>query len=248
MYEPRTYRKQFNLSRFYPFYATFRETDLWIGVNRKSYVPEMKSQAYKKVVELRKVLDDHIYLHPDFKKALNPLSTANNFPKEVNEMITMAAKAGIGPMSTVAGLFAQEVGRDLMSRYPVEELVIENGGDIFLKLKEDLHLSVYAGKSPLSEKIGVVIPAGRTPIGICTSAGTVGPSLSFGKADAVMVACKSTSLADAFATAFGNKVQSYADIETVLNYSEQFPEILSLIIICEGKIGIRGNFEVKVLK
>ena len=46
------------------------------------------------------------------------------------------------------------------------------------------------------------------PMGICTSSGTVGHSLSFGKADAVCVKAKSVSLADAAATAIGNMVKS----------------------------------------
>jgi len=248
MYEPRTYRQQFNLKRFCPFYITFRETDLWIGVDRKSYVPEMKNRAYKKVVELRRKLDDYIRRFPDFEKSLNPDTPGIDAIPEIQEMAAMALKAGIGSMSTVAGLFAQEVGKDILQKFRVEELVVENGGDIFLKLKENLVLSVYAGQSALSEKIGVVIPAGETPLGVCTSAATVGPSLSFGKADAVMVICKSTTLADAFATAFGNKVKSANDIDVVLKFSEKYSEILSIIIICEGKVGIRGTFEVKVLK
>jgi hypothetical protein len=91
----------------------------------------------------------------------------------------------------------------------------------------------------------VIVPVTDTPCGICTSSGTVGPSLSFGKADAVMVACYSPVLADGWATALANRVKSQTDIEKVLTYSEQFPEILSLIIICEEKTGIRGNFEVR---
>ena len=108
-------------------------------------------------------------------------------------------------------------------------------------------MSVYAGDSGLSGKIGIRLPAGLTPVGVCTSSGTVGPSLSFGIADAVMIACKSTSLADAFATAFGNKVTSPDVIGEVLKISEDYPEILSIVCICGGKMGIRGNFEAKFL-
>ncbi len=87
-------------------------------------------------------------------------------------------------------------------------MVIENGGDIYAVLNDEFVLSVFAGNSPLSERIGLVIPEGKKKWGICTSAGTVGPSLSFGKADAVVVICEDILLADAYATAFGNKVKS----------------------------------------
>jgi hypothetical protein len=127
-------------------------------------------------------------------------------------------------------------------------MVIENGGDIFAQLKNELVLSVFAGDSPLSERIGLAIPARLGNFGICTSSGTVGPSLSYGKADAVVVVCENVLLADAFATAFGNKVKSPNDIEKVINQSEKIPEILSLIVICEDKIGIRGDYEIRILK
>jgi uncharacterized protein len=248
MYEPRTYRQQFNEKRFYSFQTFFRETDLWIGIDRDSYVPEMKNLAYKKVVSLRNNLDDFIRKNPDFERSLTPLTLRPIDLPEAKEMASAAAKAGVGPMATVAGLFAQEGGKEIIQNFKVDEVIVENGGDIFLKLKEKLILSVYAGKSELSEKVGVIIPSIETPTGVCTSAGTIGPSLSFGKADAVMVACKSTTLADALATALGNKVKSSTDIDSVLKYSETYPEIISLIIICEGKVGIKGNFEVKMLK
>jgi hypothetical protein len=127
-------------------------------------------------------------------------------------------------------------------------MVIENGGDIFVLLKNELVLSVFAGESPLSERIGLVIPAEKSKLGICTSAGTVGPSLSFGKADAVVVICEDSVLADAFATAFGNKVKSPNDVEKVINQSEKYPEILSMLIICEDKVGVRGDYEIRILK
>jgi ApbE superfamily uncharacterized protein (UPF0280 family) len=151
-------------------------------------------------------------------------------------------------MSTVAGLFAREAGNEIIQNFSVEELVIENGGDIFALLKTNLVLSVFAGNSPLSERIGLEITPKNSPLGICTSAGTVGPSLSFGKADAVVVVAKDVLVADAFATAFGNKIKSPADVEKVINEANIHPEILSLLIICEDKVGVWGEFEIKILK
>jgi uncharacterized protein len=202
----------------------------------------MKAVAFDKIKELRTRLDEYILTEPFFKKSLKPFQPSENAPNEAKEMATAAEKAGIGPMSAVAGLFAREVGETLLQNFSVEEMVIENGGDIFVLLKNELVLSVFAGESPLSERIGLVIPSEKSKLGICTSAGTVGPSLSFGKADAVVVICEDVLLADAFATAFGNKVKSPNDVEKVINQSEKYPEILSLLIICEDKVGIRGEF------
>lgn len=247
-YEKRTYRTQFNVSRFQSFEVKYLETDLWIGINPSSFKEEMKLVAYNKIKELRTRLDEYILLEPFFKKSLKPFQPSENAPGEAKEMAAAAEKAGVGPMASVAGLFAREVGETLLQNFSVEEMVIENGGDIFVLLKNELLLSVFAGESPLSERIGLVIPPGKGKMGICTSAGTVGPSLSFGKADAVVVVCEDVLLADAFATAFGNKVKSPNDVEKVINQSEKYPEILSMLIICEDKVGVRGDFEIRILK
>jgi ApbE superfamily uncharacterized protein (UPF0280 family) len=244
-FEPRTYRQQFNPERFASFTVQYLETDLWIGTDHASFHKEIAELARQEIIRIRKQLEHYISLHPEFKTSLTPDSPVPGVPDVAKEMIVSGFRTHTGPMASVAGMFAHQVGEKIRHHFKVKELVIENGGDYYIFLKEDLLMTVYAGASPLSEKIAVIVPAKETPCGICTSSGTVGPSLSFGKADAVMVACYSPALADGWATALANRVQSTADIETVLKYSEQFPEILSLVIICADKTGIRGNFEVR---
>jgi hypothetical protein len=247
-FQPRTYRTQFNTSRFKGFEVAHLETDLWIGVDSASFQPEMKAVAFEKIKSLREQLDKYIAIEPFFRKSLKPFQPTEVATNEAIEMAVAAEKAGIGPMSTVAGLFAREVGETLLQNFSIAEMVIENGGDIYVLLKNELLLSVFAGESILSERIGLVIPPEKSKLGICTSAGTVGPSLSYGKADAVVVICEDILLADAFATAFGNKVKTPNDVEKVIKQSEKYPEILSLLIICEDKIGIKGEYEMRILK
>ena len=110
-------------------------------------------------------------------------------------------------MSAVAGAVALKVGENLKKRFGIKEVIVENGGDIYADLCQDMDISVFAGSSPLSEKVGLHIEAAYAPLGICTSSGTVGPSLSFGKADAVMIVCSDVMLADTYATAFANTIQ-----------------------------------------
>lgn len=248
LFEPRTYRSQFNVERFKGFEVKYLETDLWIGIDSASFKTEIIDLAEAKIKRLRDTFDEYIKAEPFFKKSLKPFQPSDSAPFEAIEMAVAAEKAGIGPMSAVAGLFAREVGEEIIQNFSVNELVIENGGDIFALLKKELVLSVFAGDSPLSERIGLVIQAEKSKIGICTSSGTVGPSLSYGKADAVVVICEDALLADALATALGNKVKSPNDVEKVIKQSEKYPEILSLLIICEDKIGIRGDNEIRILK
>lgn len=248
LFEERTYRTQFNTERFRGFEVKHLETDLWIGVDPASFSEEMKETALSKTKGLRETFDGYIRSEPFFKKSLKPFQPTEIAPKEAVEMAAAAEKAGIGPMSAVAGLFAREVGEEILRNFAVKELVVENGGDIYVLLQNELVLSVFAGESILSERIGLVIPAENTKMGICTSAGTVGPSLSYGKADAVVVVCNDILLADALATALGNKVKSPDHVEKVIKQAENFREIQSLLIICEDKIGIKGENEIRILK
>ena len=246
--QPRTYRNQFSSQRFRSFVVNYKDSDLWIGIDPGSFNPEMETLAFETVKALRHQLEQYLLVHPEFGKTLKPCETKPEATEIVHIMSEAGKKAGVGPMAAVAGAFSEEIGKTLLRKFPINELVVENGGDIFLKLEKPLTLSVFAGSSVLSGKIGIEIPARKTPLGICTSAGTIGPSLSLGKADAVMVACKNTAVADAFATGLANRIKMPADVQTVAESSEEYPEILSLVAICQDKLGIRSNFEMKLLK
>ena len=248
MIEQRTYRNQFSQQRFRSFGINYKETDLWIGIDPDSYREEMKEAALAKVVQLRSEMEAYLLNDPIFGNTFEPHRVEQNAPEIVKMMAEAANRAGVGPMAAVAGAFSEMVGLHLMQQFEIQELVVENGGDIFLKINRNLLMSVYAGNSPLSEKIGIEIQASESPLGVCTSARTVGPSVSLGKTDATMIICRNTALADALATTFGNLVQVPEDVQQVTQQTEQFPEILSAVIICRDKIGIRGQFEMKLLR
>lgn len=244
---PRTYRNSFSTERFQSFVITYKDSDLWVGIDHASFNKEMAERALAKLVEIRDELEAYIVTDPFFKKSLKPYPAHENAPETAKKMAAAAEKAGVGPMAAVAGLFSEIVGQTLLENFAVNELVVENGGDIFLKLQKPLIMSIFAGESPLSGMVGLEITAEQSPLGICTSAGTVGPSLSFGKADAVMIACRDTALADAFATGLGNLIKKPGDVEKVLKRTETFPGIIAAVLICEDQIGIRGEFEMKLI-
>jgi ApbE superfamily uncharacterized protein (UPF0280 family) len=248
MIEERKYRKQFSKERFRSFTVNYKETDLWIGIDPTSFKKEMEQDAFLKVKELRHQMEQYLLTDPIYGKTFEPRSVQPNAPAIVKIMADAARRAGVGPMAAVAGAFAEAAGRYLLEKYTIKELVIENGGDIFLKVEKPIVLLIYAGSSVLSEKIAIEIPAGETPLGVCTSSGTVGPSVSLGITDATMIVCRNTALADAFATTFGNMVKTAEDIQEAINQTQQFEEILSAVIICQDKIGIRGKFEMKFIR
>lgn len=234
--------------RFHSFVVTYKQSDLWIGVNPLECTDNLKTFALEELIKLRSKIENFICLHPVFQKSLSPIEIPDRSPDEIKKMIESGNRAGIGPMSSVAGFFAEYLGHLIEEKFHPDEIIIENGGDIYLNVSNNITVSVYAGNSPLSEKVGIKIPAHATPLGICTSSGKIGPSLSSGNADAVVIISGDTALADALATAFGNKVKIPEDIEPALQETEKFTEILSAIMICEDKIGIRGKFEIVALQ
>lgn len=247
-YQPRFYRSQMGEGRFRSFTVGYKDSDLWIGVDIKSFKQEIKAFAQTYLVELRKELEQYILQNPIFASSFSEIKVDQAMPPVGKQMVRAGQKAKTGPMAAVAGGFAEYIGKAIQAKFEIDELVVENGGDIYLALKRDMVLSVYAGNSPLTGKIGFEIQAINTPLGVCTSAGTVGPSVSYGRADAVVVVSKNTALADSFATAIGNRIKSAYDIDSQLCFVDSVPAIDFILIVCEGKLGIMGNCELKVLK
>jgi hypothetical protein len=160
-------------------------------------------------------------------------------------MVAAGAAAGVGPMAAVAGAIAAQVGQGLLAHSA--EVIVENGGDVFLKTRQAATVAVYAGASPLSLAVGVRVGGRERPCGVCTSSGTVGPSLSFGKADAVCVVSASCALADAAATAIGNRVQSGRDIPGAVEFGRSIRGVAGLAIIVGERLGVWGEVEIVAL-
>jgi hypothetical protein len=148
----------------------------------------------------------------------------------------------IGPMAAVAGAIAECVGKELLRFSP--EIIVENGGDIFLKSSKRRRVGIYAGQSPLTGKLALEIQPQETPLGICTSSGTVGHSLSLGKADAVVVLSPSTPLADAAATAIGNAIEEASDIAGAIELAQRIKGLKGVMIIKGDKVGLWGKIKV----
>jgi hypothetical protein len=237
MFEPRTYRHWIKDQDLIPFNVVVRETDLYIRASTN-----LKRKALKLVLKYRNTLEEYIKQHPSFLTSLEPFSAGDDAPHIVRSMSESASKVGIGPMASVAGAIAEFVGKELLAFSP--ETIIENGGDIFLKSSKKRLIGIYAGESPLSGKIGLEINEQNTPLGICSSSGTVGHSLSLGKADAVIVLSKSATLADASATAIGNLIIEPTDISKGIEFAKGIEGLLGIIIIINDKIGLWGKVKI----
>jgi ApbE superfamily uncharacterized protein (UPF0280 family) len=236
-YQPRTYRTMVDSGRLTAFTVTVKETDLHVQARC-----DLAGLARELALEHRGYVEAYIRRYPEFLSTLEPWPLTVPAPAIVDDMIAAGAAAGVGPMAAVAGAVAEHVGRGLLPHS--EEVIIENGGDIFLKTATKATVAIYAGSSPLSLKVGVRIDCGGGPIGVCTSSGTVGHSLSFGKADAVCVVSRSCALADAAATAIGNRVRSRQEIVAGIEFGRGIRGVQGLAIIVDDRLGAWGEVEV----
>lgn len=234
MYEKRTYRNLVKTDDLVKFEVIVKETDLL--VRAKS---DLFQETKESVLKYRRQIEAYIETNPEFQRSLIPLKDDPYAPEIIREMIRTSQLAQVGPMAAVAGAIAESVSKDLLKHS--EEMIVENGGDIYLVTSKERTIGVYAGDSPLSLKIGIVIGPEDSPLGVCTSSGTVGPSLSFGKADAVCILSKSAALADAAATAIGNIVKEKKDIELGLERGKEIEGVSGMLIIVGEKMGAWGN-------
>ncbi len=241
MYQNRTYRNCVTGSGLASFSVTVKETDLLIHADRP-----MEKIARESILKHRGHIESHIELHPEFATALVPLDVIDSAPAIINEMTEAGKKAGVGPMAAVAGVIAQYVGLDLLAE--TDEVIVENGGDLFFKTDSSVTIGIFAGASPLSMRMGLKVNSAGKPVSICTSSGTVGHSLSMGMADAVSVIADSCALADAAATSICNRVKSGADIRNAIEYGKTIDGVSGIFIVAGENMGMWGDLEVVPLR
>lgn len=200
----------------------------------------------KHIIQERYEIKKYIQKNPLFLTSLKPLKIPKNIetPLIIKNMLESGIIAEVGPMASVAGTISESSIEYLINEGS-KHSIIENGGDISLKTNKKTICGIYAGNSSLSGTLGFQLPAQRKPLGICTSSGTVGPSLSFGRADSVTVISKHASHADALATSIANKVQNKNDEDAIqegLDWADEFKEYYnSILIILNENAGTIGK-------
>lgn len=238
IYQKRFYQNWAGAKDLHSSHIVAKETDLHIFTDKaldRDFIEE-KIRAYRFEIE------GYIDKDRRFLVALKPIEVELGAPEIIKEMSAQAKKANTGPMATVAGAVAEFLGKDLL-RKGYKEVIIENGGDIFLKTRKARVVGIYPGKSKMWQRLALKIKASDTPMGICTSSGTLGHSLSFGCADATVILAKNTALADAVATATGNRVKSKKDLQSALDFAKSIKGVLGVVIIIKNHMLSWGRIE-----
>ncbi len=238
MYEQRFYREWMEHKGLKQFRIVQDKSDLLILASLNG----AKALATETLKTARAEIEGYITTHPEFLRSLAPVPIASHAPSIVKHMGLAGDRFNVGPMAAVAGTIAEVVGKELCASGG--EVIVENGGDIFARVETPMTIGLYAGEdSPFKDKLAFRVDA-RGGIGVCTSSGKVGPSISFGQADAVVAVSKSTALADAAATSIANQIRKKEDIDIIVEEQKKRGDLDGLIACLEDRLGIFGDIEI----
>ncbi|MCM8801583.1 MAG: UPF0280 family protein [Candidatus Omnitrophica bacterium] len=237
-YQRRFYRDWINPRDLYINHIVDKETDLQVLTNKRLDIDFFKERLH----QYRWEIENYIIKDKRFLTALKPIPVDPQAPLIIQKMAEATKLAEVGPMAGVAGAVAEFLGKDLLKK-GYKEVIIENGGDIFLKTSKRRIIQIYTGNKKIWRGLGLKIKPQDTPLGVCTSSGTIGHSLSFGRADTATIISKNTALADAVATAVANRVSSAQDLPKALEFARSIKGVLGVIIIIGNNLISWGKVE-----
>lgn len=230
----RTYRDFNDTARWKSCRVKVETSDLYIRA-----AMDLSAPAEETVRRARGEILAHIDRQNEFLTSLTPVERLEGCPPIVSMMYDASERAGVGPMAAVAGAIAETVGWELKDLS--EEIIIENGGDIWMRLEKPAAVNIYPG-GHYFDAVALKIYPHRTPCGICTSSARIGLSFSFGKADAATVIAGNAALADAIATELCNRVQSEETMEDAADYGMS-RGAEGVVIIYRDRLAARGDVE-----
>lgn len=213
-----------------------KESSLSIAATRLS-----RSAAESALARARADVESAVAEIPGFLTSLAPVDVPATAPRVARSMAEAARLAGVGPMAAVAGAIAEAVARELAGTAP--EVIVENGGDLFCIVREPRLVAIAVGSRAFDMPFALRLSPAQGPIGIASSSGTAGGSLSLGTADLVCVAAVSGALADAVATAAGNRIKGADDVAAAVDLALAIPGVHGCLAIAEGRIALKGALD-----
>ncbi len=217
------------------FQVVLAESDLQIIATHNLATPMLKTLG-----QLRADISSWMQLYPEFRTSLEPLPIPDNAPEIVQRMYQGAQFAGVGPFAAVAGTVAQMLAETHANESP--ELIVENGGDIYMYSRKERVVGLLADPQS-GVSIGLALQAEDFPVALCASSATIGHSLSLGQGELAVVRAKDASVADALATALGNRLRTAKDVHMVLEFGQKIPNIEGIFVQCDAAIGAWGKME-----
>jgi uncharacterized protein len=230
------YRKNVKTGEKYHWKVRYQYSDLLLSSDK-----DIASLIEEPLKEIYCCLNKCFKEDTAFLKSLSPVSIKPGYPEIIKKMCFLSAEFNVGPMAAVAGTI-NEFLAEKMNKH-CESLIIENGGDLYLRSKKDRILGIYVKNKYFKDSISIRIKSKNMPCGVCASSGTFGHSLSLGKCDLAVVLSKSAITADAAATAVANSISCKDDIFKSIEHFKKYQSINGLLLIKENQIGLWGRIE-----
>ncbi len=171
--------------------------------NRKPLVPLAKEGAHLAM----RVLEDLAKFLPIMKKRSKELEIEGTFPDVVQRMIEATKKMGepdLTPLAAVAGAASDVVADFIFSRGGTK-IIVDNGGDIAIRLREG-EVARVGVKTEIDAKQPTYLISIDSTMGIggVATSGLGGRSFTKGIASAATVLSQTAAFSDAAATVIGN--------------------------------------------
>ncbi len=235
---PSVHSAWFSLRGFHLYRTEFTEKETKVkiiadnAVYAKCAIDEIRTQ--------RKIVEDYIRSHPEFRMALEPIDIPEDAPAVIQRMSAGSKLAGVGPMAAVAGVIAEFASLRMKSEGSSVS-VVENGGDIYASSVDPVRIALFAGSKHSLNGLCIVVDKDTGPVSVCSSSSTMGHSMSFGNCDLVTVVAQDSSIADSFATAICNKVREVADLEKAVGWGNSSPHVRTVIAAKGEKVAMAGE-------
>jgi len=192
------------------------------------------------IVRQRRILEDYIARHRLFGRSFEPVAARPGAPIVAQRMARAARLVNVGPMAAVAGTMAQ-LAAEAGLKAGATEVIVENGGDLYLKAAQPVLIRLNAGAAKLADRLAFSLQPDDTPISICSSSGKMGHSTSLGHCDLATVVARDAALADAAATQAANLVSSVADVDAALERIAAIEGVDGVLIVNDDRVGLAGK-------
>lgn len=203
----------------------------------ESYLSAVKDAVH----DSRSIIEGKIAEDPFFGTTFEPYPVCEDDHPLVKHMCQASILSDVGPMAGVAGAVAS-FAVDRAVKAGCDHIIIENGGDICMHTSKTSVIGIFSGEEGFRDVAFEIPPTGRA-VGICSSSGKVGPSVSFGNSGICTVFSDDTILADCCATAFGNMVREGTS-EEMSQASERIASVDGVdgcVCVCNGLISMCGE-------
>ena len=231
--EKRFYRRFQRPEGFVSFEIIAGESDVWIAVPESRYSPELEGVLKELLLELRSQVEAYGKKEREFFASLVPVKVQPLAPRIVRKMALECGRCGVGPMAGVAGAVNFFLGEKL-EELGVNEFIIENGGDLYLRRNSPTLSLVLTGRPELDGRLAVRVPPGRW--GLSSSSSKIGHSVSLGRTQIATVLASDPVYSDCCATYLGNSVGP----EDALRRVRELEDVEGALVLVDGKFVIRG--------